>query len=138
MKPRSGGFALIESLIAVLILMLGILGAIGMQVRGLSAVNDASGRAEVCTAAEELIGLMWSAQVSKLPGYAWDGSGDAPAPYSDWYKALQKRIPGVAMTVAATAFNNGYQMDLSFTWRIPGNNNSPRQYAVTTFISAAE
>jgi len=134
-KHHSKGIALLESLIAVLILTLGIIGAIGMQARGLSAINDASGRAEICTAAEELIGLMWSDQVANMPSYAWDGEGDAPTPYKSWFSALQEKIPGVGLTVASTAFNKGYRMDLNFSWQVPGNGNARRQYPVTVFIT---
>ena len=137
MKRTAGGFALVESLVAVLILLLGIVGAIGMQARGITAISDASGRAEVSIAAEELIGMMWN-DLPNIAGYAWGGTGTPPPAYANWYNDLTTRhMPGIQVAVTVTPFgpaNQGSQVNLNFTWQRPGT-NSQRRYAVTTFIS---
>jgi type IV pilus assembly protein PilV len=130
------GFAMIETLVAVLILLLGIVGAIGMQTKSTIAISEASGRAEVTIAAEELLGIMWSDQAN-IATYA-SGVGTPPASYTAWYDKLNASLPGITVNVAISAFgpaaNPGSQIDINFTWQRPGQTDT-RQYAVTSFVS---
>ena len=135
MKCHSKGFALVESLVAVLILLLGIVGSIGMLTRGITAVSDASGRAEVSIASDQLIGMMRNDQAN-IAGYAWAGVGTPPASYANWYNDLQtNHMPGIQVSVVISAFGPaGSQVDINFTWQRPGTDAQLR-HAVTAFIS---
>jgi type IV pilus assembly protein PilV len=49
-RKTQHGFSLVESLVAVVLLGIGLLGAIGMQARSYSALSDAGMRAEATIA----------------------------------------------------------------------------------------
>lgn len=54
------GFSLIESLVAMAIFSLGVLGLIGMYSTAVSTVTDSQYRAEASAYANELMGTIWS------------------------------------------------------------------------------
>ncbi len=56
----SRGFSLIESLVAMAIFSLGVLGLIGMYSTAVSTVTDSQFRAEAAAYANELMGTIWS------------------------------------------------------------------------------
>ena len=55
---RQRGMALIESIVAAVLLAIGVLGAVGMQARSTSALADAGMRAEATIAADRLLGFI--------------------------------------------------------------------------------
>lgn len=137
MKRTHSGMALIESLIAVLILALGIVGAIGMQMRGLTSSTEASMRTEATMAAEQLIGIMWN-DLGNVNSYQWGGSGSPPANLSDWYNELTTRyLPGAVVSIVVSPYgatNQGAQVDITISWVPPGSTET-RRLATTTFMS---
>ena len=65
---RQGGIALLEAMLAIVILGIGLLGTIGLQARAYSALSDAGMRAEATMAGEKLLGVMM-ADTANLAGY---------------------------------------------------------------------
>ena len=53
-RTRQGGVALIEVMIAVVILAIGVLGAVGLQAKSLAALSDAGARVDAALAAEKV------------------------------------------------------------------------------------
>lgn len=118
LKRRQHGVALLEALIASLILAIGLLGAIGMQARAYSALSDAGMRAEATMAGDKLLALMALDQ-SNLALYAYGGSGAADARLSPWLLETRAAIPGVATTVAVAqvAGTSRYRIDVAIGWQ---------------------
>ena len=77
-RTRQNGVALIELMIAMVILAIGLLGAVGLQARSLSALSNAGARVDATIEAERLIGLMWTDQAN-LASYNWDSTGGTAA-----------------------------------------------------------
>lgn len=98
---RQGGVALLEALIAALLLAIGLLGTIGLQARAYSSLSEAGMRIEATIAAERLLGVMTS-DSAHMADYAL-ASGAAPGSrLAPWYNATRRSIPGAAVTVAVT------------------------------------
>lgn len=134
---KSSGFALIESLIAVLILALGVVGALGMQMRSLTSATEASMRTEATIAVDQLVGIMWN-NVGNISNYAWSGTGSPPTALADWYDDLTtNHLPGAQVSIVITPFgptNLGAQADIIVSW-IPKGTTDTRRLAITSFIS---
>ena len=56
--PEQGGFTLLESLIAIIVFAIAVLGMIGAQASGAQVTSDARYRTEAATAADELLARM--------------------------------------------------------------------------------
>ena len=101
-KHRQSGVALLEALIATLILAIGLLGTIGMQARAFSALADAGMRAEATIASEKLLAQMTLDQAN-LASYAYSGSGTPSAAVSGWVTDTRSAIPGAGLLVTVDA-----------------------------------
>ncbi len=99
---RQQGVALLEALIAALLLAIGLLGTIGLQARAYSALSDAGMRSEATIAAERLIGVM-TTDTGHLDDYELAASGQPGERLLPWYTATRKSIPGATVTVTVTA-----------------------------------
>jgi type IV pilus assembly protein PilV len=135
--PIARGIALIEALVAIVILGLGLLGTVGLQARSYSALADTGTRAEATMAAEKLIGLM-STDLPNLPSYAL-AAGTVPAAgarIKPWYDETRAHIPGatVQVDVAAAPKTNGTRVAITITWaRRAGT--APSQHRVSAYIA---
>jgi type IV pilus assembly protein PilV len=98
---RQDGVALIEALIAALLLAIGLLGTIGLQARAYSSLSDAGMRIEATIAAERLLGVMTS-DSAHMSEYALASGATPGARLAAWYGATRRNIPGAAVTVAVT------------------------------------
>ena len=101
-KRRQGGVALLEALIAAVLLAIGLLGTIGLQARAYSALSEASMRAEATIAAERLLGVMMT-DSERLSDYALASNGSPGVRLAPWYAATRKSIPGATVSVTVTA-----------------------------------
>lgn len=68
-RTAQHGAALLEALVAILLLMLGILALIGLQGRMVSASTEAQMRGEAAYLADQLIGQMWVSQTTADEAY---------------------------------------------------------------------
>jgi type IV pilus assembly protein PilV len=137
MKTRQSGIALLEALIAVMILGIGLLGTIGLQARAFSALSDAGMRAEATIASEKLLGIM----SNDLPNAAQYGlaAGAVPTPVlSDWYNETRSAIPGavIAVTVGAPGATDRTQVDIVISWTRDAG-KAPNSQATTAYIAQA-
>jgi len=99
---RQRGVALLEALIAAVLLAIGLLGTIGLQARAYSALSDAGMRSEATIAAERLIGVM-TTDSGHLNAYVLAAGGAPGERLQPWYSATRKSIPGATVTVTVTA-----------------------------------
>ncbi|KQQ97068.1 hypothetical protein [Massilia sp. Leaf139] len=118
LKRRQGGVALLEALIAAVLLAIGLLGTIGLQARAYSALSEAGMRAEATIAAERLLGVM-AADPGSLTSYALAAGGTPGARLAPWYGATRKNIPGaqVVVTVAAGGVNAPSNVTIAISWQ---------------------
>lgn len=109
------GIALIESLIAVLLLAIGLLGAIGMQARASSALADAGMRAEATLAADRLVGTM-ALDLPNLNAYALAAGATPSATLLPWYNETTGHIQHAAITIGVTAQADSTRVDIAIAW----------------------
>jgi type IV pilus assembly protein PilV len=111
--PR--GIALLEVMIALVILGIGLLGAIGMQARAYSALLDAGLRAEATLACEKLVGTI-STDPANVASYALAEGATPNATIGPWVRETVAAIPGARISVVVTPQVRRSQVDISIRW----------------------
>jgi type IV pilus assembly protein PilV len=139
-KPRSQrGIALIEVLVAIVLLGVGLLGTIGLQGKSYSALADTGMRAEATIAADKLIGVMTTDQ-SNLAAYALAAGGTPSTTLKPWYDETRSHIPNAAITVAVTpsTATAAGRVTVTIQWlRKTGSATTPNLHAVTSYLAPA-
>lgn len=119
-KSQSG-VALLEVMIAILIVSFGILGIIGLQANSIALTSDARYRVEAGAFAERLIAEMWVNPIN-LASYAYAGTGTVPAPMTAWYNDLTTgtgALPGAATYKPTVTIGVNNQVTLTIRWAPP-------------------
>ena len=117
-KRTQEGIALLEALIAVVLLAIGLLGTVGLQSRAYSALTEAGLRAEATIAAERLMGTM-TTDVANLNNYQVNYLCTTAPPTQDWLKLACGAIPGsrvIVSVVAPTAVNMPNDVTIEIRW----------------------
>ena len=131
---RQGGIALLEVLIAIVILAIGLLGTIGMQARAYSALSDAGLRAEAALACDKLLGTM-TADADNVANYAL-AAGDQPtAALAPWLEETSAAIPGATISVAVAPQVRRNRVDINIRWTRKAGAAESRQ-RVTAYIGS--
>jgi type IV pilus assembly protein PilV len=135
MKHKQSGVALLEALIATLILAIGLLGTIGMQARAYSALSDASMRAEATMASEKLLAQMTLDQAN-LASYAYGGSGTPSAALAGWITDTRSAIPGADLhvTVDAVPATTRSVINITISW-LRKSGGQTNKHVVTSYIA---
>jgi type IV pilus assembly protein PilV len=144
LSKRQSGVALIELMIAMVILAIGMLGAVGLQAKSLSALSNASARVNATIAAERLIGLMWTDQAN-LAAYNWSSTGGtaAPAVLGNWMTETQALLPNATavITVTPVAGSSAVQISVALTWQrragVAGDKNADQVNSHTIVATVA-
>jgi len=139
MMPRrqQQGVALLEAMIACVVLAIGLLGTVGLQARAYSAMNDAGARAEAVIASERLFGMM-STDQANLANYALAEGAAAGTALAPWYNATRIAIPGavISVTVAPAPIGNSKAVTINIAWKRRatdvGNKNTMTAYLATS------
>ena len=119
---RQSGSVILESMIAVLVFSLGILGIVGLQAASIKASTDARYRSEATLLANELIGRMWVSDRSQATlqanfaspeggayqAWAWGGAAEAGPTAEPASGTVLEALPGAAanpptISIAAVA-----------------------------------
>lgn len=114
------GAALLEALVAILLLMLGILALIGLQGRMVSATTEAQMRGEATYLADQLIGQM-SLDEGNLANYATPGDTCTSAYCTAWLSSVSNALPSGKATVTV----NAPEVDVEIKWT-PANSTERR------------
>lgn len=111
------GVTIVESMVAVIILGIGLVGVLLMQGRAYGALSDAASRTQAALAAEKLIGIMTTDQ-GNLANYALAEGGTPSAKLADWYADTSADIPNAAIRVDVdpVAGSTRSQVDLVISW----------------------
>jgi len=132
---RQHGVAMLEAIIAILVLGIGLLGTVGMQARAYSALSDAGMRAEATIAGDTLLGIM-SNDASNLGSYAVAESGAASAVLAPWMTETKARIPNAAVSVTVTPETGRTRVDITIRWtRKTGG--AENRHQLTSYVANA-
>ena len=126
---RQGGFALLESLVAIVICSIGILGVVGLQAAMTRAQTDTTFRGEAAYLAQQLIGGMWGDRAN-LAGYA---TATCAAACADWQSRIASRLPGGTGTVTVDAATGVVTIEIG--WTAPGESAS--RFTTATVITSS-
>jgi type IV pilus assembly protein PilV len=132
---RQRGIAMIEVLVAILLLGIGVLGTIGLQGRSYSALADTGMRAEATIAAEKLIGVATNDQAN-LAAYALAAGGKPSDTLKPWYDETVAHIPGakIAVTVVAPSMTAAGQVTVTINW-LRKAGSPTNTHTVTAYIA---
>lgn len=140
MMPRRAqrGVALLEAMIACVILAIGLLGTIGLQARAYSAMNDAGTRAEAVIASDKLFGMM-STDTGHLASYALAAGAAPGTALSKWYADTTTAIPGAVISVvlAAAPVGSSTAVTVTITWKRKATDVNGNQNTVTSYLSGS-
>ena len=139
LKRQQQGVALLEAMIATIVLAIGLLGTIGMQARAYSAINDAGQRAEATIASQKLLGLM-STDVTNLASYATSSCTGAPALLTAWCTETITAIPGATVAVAVTPLATGSSTAVTVTigWQLKaGTAGTANRSVMTAYLAGS-
>jgi len=121
---RQTGAYLLEALIGILIFALGVLGIVGLQAASLRTTTDSAIRAEAVFAANQLLGQMWTDDVS-LVNLSQYTNAVAGQPYQD-FAAQLRSVQGGAWACdptvqidafAAPATRTSHNITIEIFWR---------------------
>jgi type IV pilus assembly protein PilV len=129
-RRLSSGIALIEALVAILILTIGILGLVGLQASMTRAQSSAKYRADAAYLSSELIGALW-ADRPNLANYATTPA--APCTYQrclDWVNKVTSGLPNGAGQLAVSPSG---AVGLTVTWSVA--DEGTRTYVLATTIN---
>lgn len=129
---RQAGVALLEVMIAVILLGIGLLGAIGLQARSYAALADAGQRAEATIQADKLLGIM-NNDVANIAAYALVPDGTATAAVAPWLAETRALIPGATATVIVARQGQRWRVDVTIAWRRKQGGDTNR-HQVTAYV----
>ncbi|UGQ48912.1 prepilin-type N-terminal cleavage/methylation domain-containing protein [Massilia endophytica] len=133
-RPRQEGIALLEALIAIIILGIGLLGTIGLQARSYSALSDAAMRAEATIAADRLLGVM-NNDVTNLANYEVALDGTPPAALTPWVNETRAAIPAARLGVTVVQEDPlSSRVDIEIRWTRKAN-EMENTHRVTSYVT---
>lgn len=118
---QSGGFALIEVLVSVLIFSLGVVGLMGVQTRALQVSNEAQDRNTAAMLANSITSEMWLVKSTSV---------DASV-LSAWQDQVAQSLPNGEGTVTTSSASNAV---VSVTWLPPARSASEPENAFKTSV----
>lgn len=130
-RAATAGFALLEALVAILLVAVGVLGLVGLQAKMTHAQTASKFGGDATYLATELIGTMW-VDTPNLASYATTSA--APCSYarcSDWLAKVATALPKgkASVTVAAGV------VTIAVSWTVPSD--GLHTYSTTTAVTAA-
>jgi type IV pilus assembly protein PilV len=144
-SPQQGSFML-ESLVAMLVIALGVLGIVGLSTRSVQNVDASNHQSEAALLAYSLVGQMWVSGTS-LPTLQANFDSVTPgngAGYVEFKTRVLQRLPhslapDVLVTAGPTA--NSTDVHITIKWTPPGDTSDPllpkpRQYDLNATIGS--
>ncbi|OON62600.1 hypothetical protein B0920_03915 [Massilia sp. KIM] len=135
-KRGQEGVALLEALIAVLILAIGLIGTVGLQARSYAALSDAGLRAEATIAVNELLGIM-NSDLEHAADYAVEEGEEPGERLQAWHEAVSARLPGATIGVSVTEATSAVprtEVAVSIGWTRQ-DNQSENTHRVTAYLA---
>ncbi|WP_342116171.1 type IV pilus modification PilV family protein [Pseudoduganella sp. OTU4001] len=131
---KQGGGAMVEAIVAVILLAVGLIGTVGMQARSYAAINDAGMRAEATLAADRLIGIM-NNDYDNIDNYAFKQADkkDPASSLKPWLAETMAMIPGAGVDVVVARGATQTQVDITIAWQ-RRKGDEPNKHSMTTYI----
>lgn len=129
---KQEGVALLEVLIAILIVSFGILGIIGLQANSIAMTSDARYRVEAGALADRLISEMW-VNPANVASYTWLGVGLPPPAVAAWIADVQNALPGATALPPLVNVGADNLTSVTVRWQLP--NGSAHQHVVIAHIN---
>jgi len=128
-RPRlsTGGFTLVEVLIAILVFSFGLLGAAAMQAVAVQAATQNGDRSRAALLANEMVSTLWAAR-SSTPA-----DGDLAAWTAKVATPAVSGLPGGAGSVAACTGIAGCAV-ITVTWKAPSAKAAAASNRYTTTV----
>ncbi len=124
------GAALIEALVAMLIVSIGVLGMVGLQAGMTRAQSAAKHRADAAYLTSEIVGAMWIDR-SNLASYATTpGTACSYQRCSDWVRKVASGLPHGEVELSVTPSTGA--VSLTTTWSMV--NEGTHTYAISTTV----
>lgn len=140
LKRQQKGIALLEAMIATIMLAIGLLGTIAMQTRAYSAMNDASLRAEATLASQEVIGLM-NTDVPNVNLYAMASCAAPALRLQNWCEKTLVAIPNAAISVAVAPSSDASSTAVTVTiaWQLKaGPATTANRSTMTSYLAGSQ
>jgi len=118
MKPQRG-VVILESLIAILIFSLGILGLVGLLAASIRNNASAKYRTDASMLANQVVGRMWVADKSNASLKANFESPNG-AGYAAWQTDVANALPGAAANAPTIAIDADNVATVKVRWQAPG------------------
>ncbi len=136
LKAQSG-VTLIESLVAILILSLGILGMIGLQATAVRDTMEADYRIKASYLANQIISTMWVDRTN-LTDYDTGGAASSSnVRLTAWKDAVSAALPDATGGANAPTISvAGTQVDVTVSWQKAGE-TSPHRFMIRAYINGA-
>lgn len=131
-KDGQGGVALLEALIAILLISFGILGIIGLQANSIAFTTDARYRVDAGALADRLVAEMW-VNPANIASYTWTGAGAPPAAAATWVADVQNALPGAAALPPTIDVGADNVVTITVFWQLP--NGSAHNHMVIAHIN---
>lgn len=139
---RQAGFTLLESLCALLIFAVGVLGLAGLHATAVRQASAAEFRSIAAMLANDLVSRMWLSDRTAAALQASYGSGGAGPGYVSWRAQVQRSgLPGAAtlpptvvfQTVAGggTSAVSSSLATITIYWQAPGDTAAHQYVALT-------
>lgn len=134
-RRRQHGIALLEVMLAIIILGIGLLGTVGLQARAYSALSDAGMRAEATLAAAKLIGVI-SADLPNIALYNLAEDGTPDEQLKPWVQETQASIPGAVLSVQVQdqPAQSRYQVVVGIRWQRKAR-SEPNVHRITAYLA---
>lgn len=127
-----GGVALLEAMIAILLISFGILGIIGLQANSIAFTTDARYRVDAGAFADRLVAEMW-VNPANIASYAWTGVGTPNAVVAPWVTDVQNALPGANTLPPQIDVGADNVITITVRWQLP--NGSPHNHMVIANIN---
>lgn len=112
---RQQGMALIEAIVAAVLLAIGVLGALGLQARSMGALADTGMRAEATIAADKLLGMM-AVDLPNASAYSLAAGATPTARLQPWVDDTRTRIPNAQFVIAVTPAAGRTRVEINIKW----------------------
>lgn len=122
-RAQRGSF-LLESLIAVLLVALGVMGLVGLLARSMQNIDDSKYRGEAAYLTNGYIGQMWIGDRAALNARFSDSGGGAE--YDEFKKVVKQRLPNAGdpqVTIGAGPTPTSSIAQIRLTWQTPGSSD---------------
>lgn len=131
------GVAMLEALIAVVLLGIALVGTLALQVNSQAALSEAAMRAEATIAANELIGVM-STDLDHLDDYALDKDAEPGERLAAWHAALAGRLPNAAIEITITPAEDAARTAVVIVigWR-RGDEGQQNEHRIVSYMAGS-